>query len=155
MAAFTFFWTNDCRLEQLDRAGEPLSCAAGSLFTARGVGPGDAVYVISVFERQVFLIARMRVKQVWERAAWDAGHDGSLLWAGTEVVEGEDGTPIRLTRTLPSFILRQLRFVDTKGREKPLAVTAGMVDSPQSLRNVQRLSPGSAELLDGFLEARA
>lgn len=153
MAAYTYLWTNDCRVSRFDREGEPLTCAAGSLFTARGVGPGDAVYVIGVHDRQVFLIGRLTVARVWERTAWDAEHDCPPLWPGAEVIQGE-GTPMGLTRTIPPHVLRQLRFVDAKGREKPVTTTAGMVDSPQSLRNVRRLSGASAELLDGLLDAR-
>jgi hypothetical protein len=151
VAAFTYLWTNDCRVARLDREGEPLTCIAGSLFTARGVGPGDTVYVIAVHDRQVFLIGRLVVERVWDRPAWDAHPDRPPLWEGAEVIEG-DGTPMRLTRTVPAHVLRQLGLVDARGREKPLTVTAGMVDSPQSLRNIRRLSAGSAELLDGVLD---
>jgi hypothetical protein len=153
LAAYTYLWTNDCRVARLDREGEPLACTAGSLFTARGVVPGDAVYVVTVLDRKVFLIGRLTVKRVWERAAWDAEPDRPPLWEGTEVIEGA-GTPMRLARAVPPHVLRQLRLVDVKGREKLLTVTSGMLDNPQSLRGIRRLSGASAELLDGMLDAR-
>jgi hypothetical protein len=154
VAAYTYLWTNKCRINMLDDEGEPLDFMAGSVFTKRGVGPGDFVYVVTVWKGKVYLIGRTTVKQVWERADWDARHETPTLWAGEEVVEGVEGTPMRMQYTLSPSVLRQLRFLDSKGREKALAMTGNELDNAQCLRSVRRLSPGSADLLDGLLDEK-
>lgn len=151
MAAFTYLWTNKCRTNMLGEDGNPLNLAAGKVFTKRGVRTGDSVYVVGIWKAKVYLIGRMTVKQVWERGDWDREHDTPTLWAGEQVVEGAEGTPMRMHRTLPASVLQQLRFLDTKGREKGLAMTDGELDDAQCLRSVRRLSPRSAEVLDGVL----
>ncbi|MFO0798325.1 MAG: hypothetical protein U0804_12680 [Gemmataceae bacterium] len=155
MAAFTYLWTNECRINMLDDEGEPLDIMAGSVFIKRGVRPGDFVYVVTVWKAKVYLIGRTTVKQVWGRDKWDARHDTPYLWEGEEVVEGVEGTPMRMHFTLKPSVLRQLRFLDSKGRERPLAMTGNELDNAQCLRSVRRLSPASADLLDGLLEVQA
>jgi hypothetical protein len=153
VAAYTYQLSDEWRGEHLDREGQPLTCAAGNLFTARGVGPGDAVYVIVLLKGEVFLVGRLAVARVWDRAAWDAEPGRPPVWEGAEVSEGA-GTPMRLTRPVPPHVIGRLVLGDRKGRVRRLTVTAGMVDTPQSLKGVRRLSTASAELLEGLLEVR-
>lgn len=116
---------------------------------------GDSVYVIGTWQGKVYLIGRMTVHKVWDRDEWDAKHDTPNLWDGREVIEGEDGTPMRLDYPIPADVLEQLRFQDAKGRETGLAMTDGTLDDPQCIRNVRQLTPESAELLDRLLMARS
>jgi len=56
MACFTHYWegkTCDAMFAN-GWEGEPLDHAAGKIFTQRGVGPGDKVYVVNNFKGEIF-----------------------------------------------------------------------------------------------------
>ncbi|MCE9564044.1 MAG: hypothetical protein K8U57_18530 [Planctomycetes bacterium] len=152
MPAFTYQWTNQCRLNMLEDEGNPLSISAGNNFSRRNVEPGDFVYVIGTWQGPVYLIGRMRVRRIWQRGEWEAHHAATNLWAGDEIIEGVEGTPMRMEFPIPPSVLRLLRFVGPKGEENELAMTPeGTLDDPQCIRSVRRLTTASAELLDGLL----
>jgi hypothetical protein len=153
MAEFTYLWTNRCRLNMLngDCEGKSATIAAGNVFSKRGVRPGDLVYFVTVHQAKVHLIGRVRVQRIWQRAEWDAQHNTPNLWEGQEVIEGEDGTPMRFEFTMPPGVLERLRFTDGKERTKALAVVNGELAEPQSLRSVRRLTPAAARDLDALL----
>lgn len=151
MTAFTYQWTNRCRLAMLAEEGRPLGLAAGDAFVARGVAAGDRVYVVAVNAGKLHLIGRMRVARVCSRSEWEAANSAADLWPGEEVLVGTAGTPMRFHRTLPTAVLRQLRFQDRKGKVKPLNVDEHGWFDPQAVRSVRRLTPAAAGLLDAQL----
>jgi hypothetical protein len=61
---FTHYWTNTTADRARDESGELLDYAAGNVFRTRGVKPGDRVYVVTVRDARLFLIARMKVAKV-------------------------------------------------------------------------------------------
>jgi hypothetical protein len=115
------------------------------------VAAGDAVYMVVVHAGKVHLIGRMRVTRVCSRREWGREHPTDNLWPGEEVVVGTAGTPMRFHRTLPTDVLRQLRFQDRRGNVKALRIDEHGWFDPQSLRSVRRLTPASAEWLDEYL----
>lgn len=155
MAEFTYLWTNRCRLNMIEAGceGEPTDIAAGNVFTKRGIRKGDAVYIVTVNGGNVYLVGRMKVKRIWDREDWEAGpgRDNPNLWDGDEVIEGEDGTPLRFESTIPATVLKALRFTDGGGREKGLAMEGSKLADPQSIRSVRRLTYESARELDKLL----
>ncbi len=151
MAAFTYQWTNRCRLNMLGYEGRPLSLSAGKAFTSRGVGAGDTIYLVVVNAGKLHMVGRMRVAEVSPRREWDRRHPGSDLWPGGEVVVGTDGTPMRFQRTLSTDVLRQIRFQTRQGVVKLLRVDEHGWFDPQSVRSVRRLTPATAELLDAYV----
>ena len=155
MAEFTYQWTNECRMNTIANGeeGEEIDLCAGNNFKKRRVKEGDTVYVIATWQGPVFLIGRMRVKKLLARKDWLKKNPGYSLWDGDEVIVGEKGTPMRTEFAIPPDVLRKLRFLDPKGQEKRLKMAVdGTLDNAQSIRSVRRLSPKSAELLDGLLD---
>lgn len=150
MPAFTYLWTNRCRLNMLEEGyeGEPLDLSAGNAFTPRGVRKGHSIYVIAYNAGRTYLIGRMRVAKVTPRDRWIRENDFPDLWDGDEVIDGVDGTPMRFSRTLPLAVLRALRFVDGRGNEKGLPIDGTGYFDPQALRSVRRITDGTAALLD-------
>jgi hypothetical protein len=152
MAAFTYLWKNECRMNMMGRQeGRPTWIAAGNVFTQRGVREGDAVYILVVHEGDVYLIGRMVVVRVWAREDWDAEHDTPNLWEGNEVIEGRDETPMDFHRTIPPDVLRRLLFGDGLKLAKGLNIKRGKLAEPQSLRSVRQLDRDSATALDRLL----
>jgi hypothetical protein len=133
--------------------GDETDTAAGNVFANRGMKAGDVVYIVAVNSEKVYLIGRMKLKRIWRREEWDDDPERyrSDLWDGNEVIEGEDGTPLRFELTVPPNVLRELRFLDGKGREKGLDMSGDKLANPQSLRSVRRLTPLSARRLDRLL----
>jgi len=150
MAHFTYLWTNECRLnhKEMGLEGEPLNLSAGNAFTKRRVKKGDTMYVLCVDEGRVFLIGRMKVARILPREVYDSEFDNHGLWAGDEVVIGENGTPSRFDFTIPPDKLRDLRF---EGKAQRLLVKDGKLVEPQSLRSVRELHWESVAELNKLL----
>lgn len=153
MDYFTYLWTNECRLnmQALGREDNPLSISAGSAFTKRSVRPGDKVYVVAVHQGDVYLIGRMKVKRVWNRGDYDVKFRPDNLWDGDEVIDGEEGTPMKFDRVIPPECLENVYF-ESGGKKKGLLIEDGKLIEPQSLRSVRRLSWEGVSELDRLLK---
>lgn len=154
MASFTHYWDgNTCDAmfaHGLD--GDMLDHTAGKLFTQRGVGPGDKIYVVNNFQGNFVLIGRLEVDKIVSQA--DAGRllNDTELWDAPEHVIAKPGTatPMRFERIVPVELTKQLMFQGTKGFEAPKFESEDRLDR-QTLRGVRRLSDGSARLLETLL----
>ena len=139
MSHFTYLWTNECRLNSIAAGweGKPLDISAGSAFTKRNVKKGDTMYVLCVDKGLVYLVGRMKVARILSREVYDAEFANPNLWAGDEVVIGENGTPCRFNFTIPPEKLKDLRFESKKA--EPLLLKDGKLVEAQSLRSVREL----------------
>jgi len=153
---FTFLWTNECCQNMIDAGleGAPLDRAAGNKFLERGCGPHDYLYILNHLDGETYLIGRMRVKKVWQRKEYDKIHDDPYLWEGSEVAEGECGTPMRFNRAFRPRVLGRLVFTDWYGKSfKRLKLTRdGLLESAMSIRSVRRITRESGMLLNLFLQ---
>jgi hypothetical protein len=134
--------------------GVALGRAAGNKFLERGCGARDYLYILNYLDGETYLIGRMRVKKVWQRAEYDKTHDDPYLWEGSEVAEGECGTPMRFNRAFRPRVLGRLVFTDWHGASfKRLKLTReGNLASAMSIRSVRRITRESGMLLDQFLQ---
>lgn len=151
MSYFTYLWTNECRLDEIEKGfeGKPLELSAGNAFTKRGVKKGDTMYVLCVDKGLVYLIGRMKVARILPRDVYDAEFGTPDLWDGEEVVVGENGTPCRFNFTIPPETLKNLRFEAKK--TEPLKVEDGKLVEAQSLRSVRELYWESVTVLNKLL----
>ncbi len=154
MASFTHYWEgNTCDAmfaDELD--GEMLNHTAGKLFTQRGVGPGDKVYVVNNLRGNLVLIGRLEVDKIVSQAEAERLLGDNNLWDAPEHVIAKPGTatPMRFQRIVPIELTKQLMFQGAKGFEPPKFEQDDRLDR-QTLRGVRRLSDGSARLLESQL----
>ena len=169
--SYTVFWTMDRWLAALSIGHRPLPVLFGGphlsepSFRRAGVKVGDLLYPVAVMNRQVFLIARMRVREMLLLGQ----EDGSTLidqrfpqfraWkllaptCTEEVVIGNEGTTLRPDLPLPPDMLMRLTFRSQRG-ERPLKyVRDGELARSVGLHGIYRLAASSAEDLSRLIES--
>ena len=187
--SYTVLWSQDrCRLvKQSGQSGARLTVLFGGphqshpRFSRFGVRPGDHIYPVHVADGVLYLLGRMRVKQllsVEEYVAanprvfagcedpedaggtldnWLQAHPEKryLLWSCTdEVAVGQEGTPIRFDVALPGEELEGLRFRSKRGERGLKYVEGGRLKKVFGLDGgVYRLSPESASLFERLVGA--
>ena len=157
--AYTVFWTMDRWLGALAVGHKPLPVLFGGphlsepSFRRAGVKVGDLLYPVAVMNRQVYLIARMRVREMLLLGQ----EDGTTLidqrfpqfkpWkilaptCTEEVVIGSEGTTLRADLPLPPDMLMRLSFRSQRG-ERPLKyVKDGELARSVGLHGIYRLAP--------------
>lgn len=178
--SFTTLWTNDrCKsLVKYNLEGTLLNTLYGGPHTSEpsfrraGVTAGDYIYPVRVHKGILYMIARMRVREILslddyierfpdvftgcERSPWASVmfenylklHPEKRFLAPTcteEVVLGDDSTPIRLDLAVPSEVLERLRFRSQR-RERGLKhIKDGRLKSVIVLQGIYRLSEQSAD----------
>lgn len=151
MSSFTHYWTGQTCLICAGLEGKPLLHTAGNLFAARGVAPGDKIYVVNVLKGELRLIGRMQVNKLTSHTQAERVL-GKGLWRAADhllAVRGS-GTAVRFDRVVPADIASQLLFESGKKYEGAKYAAPGMMDR-QTLRGVRRLTDSSAQLLDALL----
>ena len=135
--SYTVFWTMDRWLGALAVGHKPLPVLFGGphlsepSFRRAGVRVGDLLYPVAVMNHQVFVIGRMRVREM----LLIAQEDGPTLidqrfpqfkaWkllaptCTEEVVIGAEGTTLRADLAIPPDLLSRLTFRSQRG-ERPL-----------------------------------
>jgi hypothetical protein len=169
--AYTVFWTMDRWLGAVAVGPKPLPVLFGgphlseSSFRKAGVRVGDTIYPIAVSNRKVYVVARMRVREMLLLGQ----EDGPTLieqrfpqyraWkflapaAVEEVVIGIEGTPPRADLEMPGEVLDRLTFRSQRG-ERPLRqVKDGELTSTLALQRIYRLAPSSAADLAALVES--
>lgn len=143
--AFTQYWRADALagLEAL-----PFRHTASNEFLAKGLGPGDRIYLVSARRGELLLVATGLIDAIVTRAEAMRRLGLDNLWEAREhvLIRPGTGTPLRPV-PVPAEVVEALRFFDPVGREVPLKFRApGRLD-PQTLRAIRRLTPASAALL--------
>jgi hypothetical protein len=169
--SYTVFWTIDRWLGALALGHRPLPVLFGGphlsepSFRRAGVKVGDLLYPVAVMNRQVYLIARMRVREMLLLGQ----EDGSTLidqrfpefklWkllaptCTEEVVVGGEGTTLRADLPLPPDMLMRLTFRSQRG-ERPLKyVKDGELARSVGLHGIYRLASGSADDMARLIES--
>jgi hypothetical protein len=130
--------------------GQPLTRSAGNFNRANVIG-GDLLYIVFVFEdRSVHLVARMRVRRIWEREEYDRVHPNNQIWPAPQVAEGQEGTPMVFWRPIPAPILRCMGFLSVDLITNDGTLTGD--GHTQPFQGVHRLSAESARLLDELID---
>jgi hypothetical protein len=168
--AYTVFWTMDQWLGAVAVGHKPLPVMFGGphrtepSFRQAGVRVGDMIYPIAVSNRHVFVVARMRVREMLLLGQEDGP---SLIeqrfpqyrsWkflaptCTEEVIVGMEGTVARSDLELPAEVLDRLTFRSARG-ERPLKqVKDGELTSTSAIRGIYRLSTDSAAELANLVE---
>ncbi len=131
-------------------------------FRRATVQPGDLLYPIGVCDQVLYVLGRMRVREIVP-----VGDDQALLeeyfarygaWrflaptCTTEVVIGSEGTGIALDRPLPGEILRRLTYQPRRGPRPVRHVSAdGRLVHSLSVQGIYRLAGSSAADLEAVL----
>jgi len=165
-SAYTMLWSHDyCQyLIKVDQVGQVLRFVWGghnqdTRFSHMRVQQGDLIYPLAVREQQVYLVARMVVEQLLTRQAfvWLYPNRAHLIQhaCASEIMLGEEGTPIRFDRALPPTLLEQIRFCSRRGTRPIKYVENGKLLGSISLQGVYRLCPESAQAFERLLQADA
>jgi hypothetical protein len=122
------------------------------LFTKRGVGIGDVIYVVTVLSGDLYLCGKMVAANICDvhKAAKYLGCAPEDLWEASEHVVASRATPMRFDLAVPLTITTQLRFAGRKYSKQLTFVAPGRLDQ-QTLRGVRELEPNSALELDDLL----
>ena len=106
-AAYITLWGRD----QLERArasqDQTLDYSAGRQFRARGVAPGDRVYVLALSGQRLLLVGRLTVTRVVDQAEAERTLPGRTDWAPDHLLG--HGTPISFENAIPLDMVGQIR----------------------------------------------
>ncbi len=171
--SYTAFWTNErCRhLKRSGQEGARLEVLFGGphqsepSFRRAGVREGDDIYPVRVQDGIVYLLGRLRVRQLIALELGDQAGLGDYLrhypaWAvlaptcTSEVVIGQDGTPLRLDLAIPPDLLARLRFRSRRGERGLKHIEDGRLKSSIGLQGIYRLSRPSAAEIEALLLGR-
>jgi hypothetical protein len=168
--AYTVFWTMDRWLAAVAVGHRPLPVLFGGphrsepSFRRAGVRVGDTIYPIAVSNRRVYVVARMRVREMLLLGQ----EDGPTLidqrfpqfraWkflaptCTEEVIIGMEGTAPRADLELTAAMLERLTFRSQRG-ERPLKqVKDGELTSTLALQGIYRLSATSADQFGDLID---
>jgi len=140
-SAFTVLWTMRERQAWLDSGQTVFTSAFGNAYRARGVAPGDSLYILSCGQGSVWLWGRITVRQVEECAASDPSGFRDAVRA-----DRRQSTPADPNRLLPPQIVAGIRFADGQG---PAMRENG--PDPQTFRGIRRLSDESRAVFEKLL----
>lgn len=145
--AFTQYWKSTEPNWQHEGSGL-LNHAASDQFRARGVRPGDKVFIVTVIDDQVHLGGAILVdKIVGLREARKAF--GKDIWGARDHIVALDPQRFHSDLRIPMSTVRALRF---SGNKALLFTDSRKLDS-QTLRGVRELTDESADRLDELLAA--
>ncbi|MFG3345232.1 hypothetical protein ACGF1Z_09210 [Streptomyces sp. NPDC048018] len=172
--AYTTLWTNDlCReLRKGGFEGERLTVLFGGphqslpSFVRAGVRPGDRVYPMRVFRRQLWLLGSMEVGRLldYETVGDHLAMEDYLRlvhWKPlktscvTEVAVGPPGTPLSFDTPVPGGVLAELTYRSRRGERQIKHVVDGELRSAVSVHGVYRLAPESAVVLETLVGGRS
>lgn len=129
------------------RGASTLDHAASAQFRARGVQPGDRVYVVATDGGRLLLLGRLTVEHVVDQATADA-YFGERVYEAPDHLLGA-GTLLRPDRLVPERVARAIER--ESGKRIKIAADRYRVDA-NSLRTTGRITAESAALLDEVLD---
>jgi 5-methylcytosine-specific restriction enzyme A len=150
MGGYTHYWGPDGFSGM--KPGQALEYASSSVFSERGVGSGDVLYIVTVARGQLTLLGRFPVSKVVSDRAQAASLLGRDPWGGAEHAFALPGTgsPFDPARRVSVEVVRKLRFETVDGVRALKFKDDSRLDQ-QTLRGVRQLTPDSATLLDSLL----
>jgi len=150
MKYFTHYWTNETWEREKNRnlIGELLDHTAGNLFKKRGVGIGDAVYIVTVIKGKLFVCVKVIVSKICDEAqAAKILNDYELWENATDHIITSESTPINWNNEVALADTKQLKFISGSKIINLDFKTPTKLDQ-QTLRGVRQLEPKSAAILD-------
>jgi hypothetical protein len=169
--SYTVFWTMDRWLGALAVGHKPLPVLFGGphlsepSFRRAGVKVGDLIYPVAVMNRQVYVVGRMRVREM----LLIGQEDGPTLidqrfpqfkaWkvlaptCTEEVVIGGEGSTLHDDLPLPKDVLSRLTFRSQRGERTLKYVRDGELTRSVGLHGIYRLTRQSADDLEAVVES--
>jgi len=149
MRAFTTYWKN----KTWDGNAEcgSLRHTASNEFRAHEVKTGDRVYITTIRDGQLYVGARLTVKDIVTRTQAQRILGDPDLWLAKDHVIATRNEPFHASRQVSVDDARRLRFVNG-GR---LKFRSGTELDNQTLRSMRELTPASARRLDAVLRLPA
>ncbi len=131
-------------------------------FRRATVQPGDLLYPIGVCDQVLYVLGRMRVKEIVpaddDQALLEQYYARYPAWrflaptCTTEVVTGSEGTTIMLNRPVPGQILQRMTYRPRRGPRPVRHVSGdGRLLHPHSVQGIYRLAGPSAADLETIL----
>lgn len=144
MRYFTTYWKN----ETWDRhSSSTARHTASNQYRARGIRPGDTIYITTIRAGQLYVGSRLVVGRVVDRESAVKHFHEPDLWDAADHILAKKAEPFFTDCAVPVQTARRLRFLP-EGR---LAFkTRDQIDQ-QTLRGVRELTADSARLLDQVL----
>ncbi len=129
-------------------AHKPLRHTSGNQFEKRNVKPGDYIYVVTVVNRQLYLIGRLQVDRICSQREAEQLMSTKNLWEAGQHAIAKKSTSIRMQHDLlvPRKRAERLTFITRKGCK-----TLGLIDG-RRLQTMRELSEESAKMLDQLLK---
>jgi uncharacterized protein (TIGR02996 family) len=159
---YTMLWPDDyCRFLAMNgELGKPLRFVWGghnkqTRFSDMKVRAGDYVYPLRVHDGRMYVVARMRVRQVLARKDYLRAHPADEQWirhsCAEEVLTGMEGTPIRFDLRVPPEMLERLRFRSRTAERALKYVEEGRLVSSVGVQGIFRLAAASIRDFDSLL----
>jgi uncharacterized protein (TIGR02996 family) len=150
-----FFWSNALcdHYAGLSEIGRPLRFLSGGynldyLKESRPIFAGDYIFPFRIRNRRVFVLARMRVREITTQEAYLAArpNDARLIFYPwfRQIFVGDAGTILRLDAPVPRPIVRRLRFKGLSSEFAPKSLASGDVLHSGDLQGVLLLTARSA-----------
>ena len=148
---FMYGWDRGWRdYEAKGMAGEPMRHSASNNFDRLHAQVGDVVYVVINRDGRMMLVGRMTIDHVVDRDEAELRLGMSLIDKRAHVLSDAPDTIVRFDREVPEQVARALR--SEAGASVKFINDAEYRLAPQALMPMIRLTPVSAQALDGLLE---
>jgi hypothetical protein len=145
--SYTQYWKNESWGPDVNNG--VVDHAVSNNFIARGVQPGDRLYIVTNIKGTLFLGNVLLVDRIVGQEAGQK-YSGGNVWEGKDHALAVVGQPLYKDLCVPPETVKALRF----DGDKALAFNkAGELDS-QTLRGVRLLTDQSADRLQALLDAR-
>lgn len=162
-STYTVFWSNAyCTyLRKAGMIGTPLRVLWGghnqnTNYARIKIRQGDMIFPITVRNRKLFVIARMQVEQLLSVEAFAQlypEHKHLVTHScATEVLLGEDGTKIQLSKYIPETQVSEIRYCSRRGIRGIHSLHDGKIQFSLGLQGAYRLCPETTHLLNNCVE---
>lgn len=149
---WTVHWQNSLWKPRANVEGKPIQASGSGVFEARGVAPGDVLYIISLSEGQLLLGGRMVVSTIVSRdAACRMLGTDNLFETDQWAINIDGGSPLHLHRRLAPDVSKKLLFTRTNGKRGLTFIDELNLDN-QATRGISKLTDESARLLDSIID---
>ena len=149
---FTHYWSNDTWDEEYAKWGDGhlLPGIYSNQFSRGKIQPGDSLYVMRVYEGDLYLLCRLTVKQV------KPGESDDPRWRDRLDVNPTGRSPMRFNHMLARERAFSLRFIPSAGGSDQLMRTvSGGVGRVLSCRELQNLEDGDTDRVQISAYSRA
>lgn len=157
MKYFTYLWKREgvqAQKFQCIATGEfELDHAVGSEFEERGVSPGDYLYILHLYRKQVYVLTRLQVDRITSQ--YEATQH--FLCQAGDIRQGEQHviaspSPLYFDKALSQDQFTSVRyFSKTHSKFVKFKIAKNGGPDPMSLRGVHEIPLSNARMLDSVL----